>query len=81
MASDSACIRGWCYVTGWAFRIRLYRNTPVMRAAAVWYKVVGGSETAEVPNWYDYAVQSRRELCLHDGSSREEGGGSNASES
>ena len=31
----------------------MYRNTPVMRAAAVWYKVkykvVGGSETAEVP--------------------------------
>ena len=23
----------------------MYRNTPVMRAAAVWYKVVGGSET------------------------------------
>ena len=29
----------------------MYRNTPVMRAAAVWYKVVGGSETAEAPNW------------------------------
>jgi hypothetical protein len=52
----------------------MYRNTPVMRAAAVRYKVVGGSETAEVPNWYDYAEQSRRELCVHDGSSRVEGG-------
>jgi hypothetical protein len=31
----------------------MYRNTPVMRAVAVWYKVVlvGGSETAEAPNW------------------------------
>ena len=29
----------------------MYRNTPVMRAAAVWCKVVGGSETAEAPNW------------------------------
>eukprot|EP00966_Prymnesium_polylepis_P138626 3203170-Prymnesium_polylepis.1 len=25
----------------------MYRNTPVMRAAAVWHDVVGGSETAE----------------------------------
>ena len=29
----------------------MYRNTPVMRAAAVWYEVVDGSETAEAPNW------------------------------
>ena len=48
----------------------MYRNTPVMRAAAVWYKVVGGSETAEVPNWYDYALRGRRELCVHDGALR-----------
>jgi hypothetical protein len=33
----------------------MYRNPPVMRAAAVWYEVVGGSETGEAPNWYDYA--------------------------
>ena len=32
------------------------RNTRVMRAAAVWYNVVGGSETEKAPNWYDYAV-------------------------
>ena len=32
----------------------MYRNTPVMRPAAFWKKVVGGSETAEAPNWYDY---------------------------
>jgi len=32
----------------------MYRNTPAMRAAAVWYEVVGGgSETGEAPNWYD----------------------------
>ena len=43
-----------------------YRNTPVMRAAAVLYKVVGGSETVEAPNWYDYALRGRRELCVHD---------------
>ena len=48
----------------------MYRNTPVMRAAAVWYKVVGGSETAEAPNWYDYALRGRRELCVHDGALR-----------
>ena len=48
----------------------MYRNTPVMRAAAVWYKVVGGSETAEAPNWYDYALRDRRELCVHDGALR-----------
>ena len=48
----------------------MYRNTPVMRAAAVWYKVVGGSETAEVPNWCDYALRGRRELCVHDGALR-----------
>ena len=41
-----------------------------MRAAAVWYKVVGGSETAEVPNWCDYALRGRRELCVHDGALR-----------
>ena len=44
-----------------------------MRAAAVWYKVVGGSETAEAPNWYDYALRGRRELCevcVHDGALR-----------
>ena len=27
------------------------RNTPVMRAAAVWHEVVGGSEKAKAPNW------------------------------
>ena len=48
----------------------MYRDTPVMRAAAVWYKVVGGSETAEAPNWYDYALRYRRELCVHDGALR-----------
>ena len=55
----------------------MYRNTPVRCAQpqfGIKIKVAGGSETAEVPNWYDYAVQSRRELCLHDGSSRVEGG-------
>ena len=41
-----------------------------MRAAAVWYEVVGGSETAEAPNWKDYAVRGRRELCVHDGALR-----------
>ena len=42
-----------------------------MRAAAVWYKVVGGSETAEAPNRVgDYAVRGRRELCVHDGALR-----------
>ena len=49
----------------------MHRNTPVMRAAAVWYEVVGGSETAEAPNWYDYALRDRRELCVHDGALRE----------
>ena len=29
--------------------------------------MVGGSETAEAPNWYDYALRGRRELCVHDG--------------
>ena len=48
----------------------MYRNTPVMRAAAVWHEVVGGSETAEAPNWKDYAVRGRRELCVHDGALR-----------
>ena len=58
----------------------MYRNTPVMRAAAVWYEVVGGSETtAEAPNWYDYAIRGRRELCVHDGALRV--GVSDASES
>ena len=57
----------------------MYRNTPVMRAAAVWYEVVGGSETAEVPNWCDYALRGRRELCVHDGALRV--GVSDASES
>ena len=41
-----------------------------MRAAAVWHEVVGGSETAEVPNWCDYALRGRRELCVHDGALR-----------
>ena len=57
----------------------MYRNTPVMRAAAVWYKVVGGSETAKAPNWYDYALRGHRELCVHDGALRV--GGFDASES
>ena len=57
--------------TGWAFGCTdLYRNTPVMREAAVWCKVVGGSETVEAPNWYDYALRVRRELCVHDGALR-----------
>ena len=41
-----------------------------MRAAAVWHEVVGGSETAEAPSWYDYALRGRRELCVHDGALR-----------
>ena len=41
----------------------MYRITPVMHAAAVWYKV---SETAEAPNCYDYALRGRRKLCVHD---------------
>ena len=41
-----------------------------MRAAAVWHEVVGEPETAEAPNSYDYAVLSRRELCVHDGALR-----------
>ena len=41
-----------------------------MRAAAVWHEVVGGSETAEAPNWKDYAVRGHRELCVHDGALR-----------
>ena len=45
----SACIRGCCYATGWVFRCN--RNTLVMHAAAVWYKVLGESETAKAPNW------------------------------
>ena len=36
--------------------VYIYRNAPVMRVAAVWYKVVGGSETAEAPKCYDYAL-------------------------
>ena len=50
----------------------MYRNTPVMRAAAVWYVhvVVGRSETAKAPNWYDYALRGRRGLCVHDGALR-----------
>ena len=50
----------------------MYRNTPVMRAAAVWYEVVGGSETAErgAKSVYDYALRGRRELCVHDGALR-----------
>ena len=44
----------------------MYRNTPVMHATAIWYEVVGGSETAEAPNCYDYALRGRRELCVHD---------------
>jgi hypothetical protein len=42
-----------------------------MRAAAIWHEVVGGSETAGAPNWKDYAVRGRRELCVHDGALRE----------
>ena len=59
----------------------MYRNTPVMRAAvhAVWHELVGGSETAEAPNWYVYALRGRRELCVHDGALRV--GVSDASES
>ena len=45
----------------------------------VYSKVVGGSETAEVPNWCDYALRGRRELCVHDGALRV--GVSDASES
>ena len=56
--------------------VSMCRNTRVMRAAAVWYNVVGGSETEKAPNWYGYAVRSRRELCVHDGA-----GFSDASES
>ena len=42
-----------------------------MRAAAVWHEVVGGSETAEAPNWYDLrALRGRRELCVHAGALR-----------
>ena len=41
----------------------MYRNTPVMRAAAVWYKVVGGSEMAEAPNSYDYGLQLYRAVA------------------
>ena len=37
-----------------------------MHATAIWYEVVGGSETAEAPNCYDYALRGRRELCVHD---------------
>ena len=50
----------------------MYRNPPVMRAAAVWYEVVGGSdsEMGEAPNWYDYALPGRCELCVHDGALR-----------
>ena len=44
----------------------MYRNTSVMNATAVWYEVVGGSETAKAPNCYDYALWGRRELCVHD---------------
>ena len=53
----------------WGGRLDVQEHTRnVMRAAAVWYKVVGGSETAEAPNWYDYALRGygrgRRELCV-----------------
>ena len=53
----------------------MYRNTPIMRAAAVWYEVVGGSETAEAPNWSGLAITpygavASRELCVHDGALR-----------
>ena len=44
-----------------------------MRAAAVWHEVVGGSEKAKAPNWYDYALRDRRELCVHDGALRVRG--------
>ena len=40
-----------------------------MRVAAafgIMCKVVGGSETAEAPKCYEYALQGRRELCVHD---------------
>ena len=30
--------------------VLMCRNTRVMRAAAVWYNVVGGSETEKAPN-------------------------------
>ena len=75
MASDSACIRGCCYATGWAFgctgthqehtRINARTAQPPFGM-----NVVGGSETAEAPNWYDYALRGRRELWVHDGSLR-----------
>ena len=42
-----------------------------MRAAAVWCKVVGGSETAEAQRCYDYALRGRRDVCVHDGALRE----------
>ena len=48
----------------------MYRDTPVMRAAAVWCKVVGGSETDEAPNSHDYGLRGRRELCVRDGALR-----------
>ena len=35
-----------------------------MRLAAVWCKVVGGSETAEAPKCYDYALRGYRELWV-----------------
>ena len=47
----------------------MYRNTPVMRAAAVWHEVVGEPETTGARNWCDYALRGRRELCVHDGAS------------
>ena len=50
-----------------------------MRAAAVWNEVVGGSEMGEAPNWYDYALPGRCELCVHDEALRV--GGFDASES
>ena len=41
----------------------IYRNAPVMRVAAVWYKVVGGSEKAHLRTlWVEYASgQARRQ--------------------
>ena len=53
--------------------VQLQEHTRVMRLArsrSVSYKVVGGSETAEAPNWYDYALRDRRELLVHDGALR-----------
>ena len=55
------------------------RNARSRRAHSLVFKVVGGSETAEAPHWYDHALRGRRELCMHDGALRV--GVSDASES